>query len=60
MRSAVACAAIHYAQPLFDNLGIGGGCTLLAGLTAVCAVLMVVLWRYGPKLRAKSRFAETY
>ncbi|GAM42177.1 hypothetical protein TCE0_043f15910 [Talaromyces pinophilus] len=45
MRSAVACAAIHYAQPLFDNLGIGGGCTLLAGLTAVCAVLMVVLWR---------------
>lgn len=60
MRSALACAAIHYAQPLFDNIGIGGGCTLLAGLTAVCAASMTMLWYYGPRLRAKSKFAETY
>ncbi|RYP69055.1 hypothetical protein DL769_005373 [Monosporascus sp. CRB-8-3] len=60
LRSALACSAIHFAQPLFRNLGIGRGCSVLAGLTAACAFFFVALWYYGPTLRARSRFAETY
>ncbi|KAH8701133.1 hypothetical protein BGW36DRAFT_375638 [Talaromyces proteolyticus] len=43
-------------RPLLVGAGIGGGCGLLAGLTTMCAVLMAD----GPKLGAKSIFAETY
>ncbi|KAL6231678.1 major facilitator superfamily domain-containing protein [Aspergillus navahoensis] len=60
LRSALACAAIHFAQPLFSNLSIGKGCTLLGGLAAGCFFGIVILWYYGPSLRARSRFAETY
>ncbi|KAJ5497585.1 cycloheximide resistance protein [Penicillium fimorum] len=60
LRSAVACAAIHFSQPLFTNLGIGKGCSVLAGLTWACFVGILVLWKYGDKLRARSTFAQVY
>ncbi|KUI61460.1 Cycloheximide resistance protein [Cytospora mali] len=60
LRSALACGAIHFAQPLFNNLGIGKGCSVLGGLTAGCFLGFTAFWHFGPKLRARSRFAETY
>ncbi|KXG50247.1 Major facilitator superfamily domain, general substrate transporter [Penicillium griseofulvum] len=60
LRSAVACAAIHFSQPLFINLGIGKGCSVLAGLTWACFFGILALWEYGDKLRARSTFAQVY
>ncbi|KAI0456731.1 cycloheximide resistance protein [Xylaria acuta] len=59
-RSVLAAAAIHFSKALFDNLGVGRGCSVLGGLTAGCFFGVLGLWKYGPTLRAKSNFAETY
>jgi DHA1 family multidrug resistance protein-like MFS transporter len=59
-RSAVACGAIHFVQPLFGNLGIGKGCSLLGGLTFACFFGFFTLWEYGEQLRARSKFAQVY
>lgn len=60
IRSAVACGAVHFSQPLFNNLGIGRGCSVLGGLTFGCFFGILALWKYGDKLRAKSKFAQVY
>lgn len=56
-RSVTAGGAIHFAQPLFHNLGVGRGVSLLAGLTVGGVIGIWLLYIYGDKLRAKSRFA---
>ncbi|KAK7520782.1 major facilitator superfamily domain-containing protein [Phyllosticta citriasiana] len=56
LRSAVAAGAIHFARPLFHNLGIGPGLSLLAAFTVVCCGGIYVLFLCGDKLRARSRF----
>lgn len=58
-RSTLAAATIHFSQPLYDNLGVPRGVTLLAGLTVGCIAGVFVLWHYGNKLRARSRFDPT-
>lgn len=56
-RSMLASGSILYAHPLFVNLGIARGVTLLAGLLCGGCVGLWVLYFYGGKLRAKSKFA---
>jgi MFS transporter, DHA1 family, multidrug resistance protein len=56
-RSALATGAILFARPLFINLGVGRGVTLLAGLTIGGVAGIFWLYYYGAMLRAKSRFA---
>ncbi|PYH90293.1 benomyl/methotrexate resistance protein [Aspergillus ellipticus CBS 707.79] len=56
MRSALACGAILFARPLFVNLGVGKGVSLLAGLTVGCIGGMFALYYFGARLRARSRF----
>ncbi|KAF2805756.1 major facilitator superfamily transporter [Mytilinidion resinicola] len=56
-RSLFAFAAILYATPMFEKLGIDGGVSLLAGCTVLCCGGMWVLYYCGPWLRARSRFA---
>jgi DHA1 family multidrug resistance protein-like MFS transporter len=57
MRSTLAAAAILFSRPMFLGLGVGGGVSLLAGLTTLCIGGIFILFFYGEKLRAKSRFA---
>lgn len=57
VRSAMACGSILYARPLFINLGIGKGISVLAGLSTLGIIGMVSLWIFGAKLRARSKFA---
>jgi DHA1 family multidrug resistance protein-like MFS transporter len=57
LRSAMATGAILFARPLFLNLGVGWGVTLLAGLTVGGIVGIWVLYQFGAALRARSRFA---
>ncbi|CAL5874688.1 uncharacterized protein PFLUO_LOCUS8989 [Penicillium psychrofluorescens] len=56
-RSVFAFAAILFAKPMFNALGVDGGVSLLAGLTVLCAVGLVFLWKFGKRLRERSRFA---
>lgn len=56
-RSTLACTAIHWSTPMFKNLGIGPGVSLLAGLTCAGVIGIFVLYFFGEKLRARSRFA---
>lgn len=56
-RSAMAAGSIHFSYPMFHNLGVDKGVTLLAGLTVGCSAGVYVLYFFGEKLRAKSRFA---
>ncbi|KAF7506481.1 hypothetical protein GJ744_011731 [Endocarpon pusillum] len=58
-RSALAAGAIIFARPLFINLGVGRGISILAGLAVGGVVGMFGLYYYGAKLRARSRFAVT-
>lgn len=56
-RSALAAGAIHFSYPLFHNLGVDKGISLLGGLTVGCSIGVYVLFFFGEKLRARSRFA---
>lgn len=56
-RSSIAAGAIHFATPLFHNLGIGRGGSLLGGLMVMGVIGIWTLWYKGAWLRAKSRFA---
>jgi DHA1 family multidrug resistance protein-like MFS transporter len=56
-RSTLAAGTIHFAQPLYHNLGVARSVSLLAGLTVGCIGGLFLLWRFGATLRAKSRFA---
>ncbi|KAK6379965.1 uncharacterized protein PV06_00160 [Exophiala oligosperma] len=56
-RSSIAAGAIHFSRPLFGNLGVGRGVSLLAGLTVGGIIGIFVLWKFGAALRARSRFA---
>ena len=56
-RSLMAAGSIIYAHPLYINLGIGRGVSLLGGLTVGGCFGVLVLWYFGAKLRARSKFA---
>lgn len=56
-RSALACGSIMFARPLFNNLGVGRGTSLLGGLSTMGVAGMFVLYYMGAKLRARSKFA---
>ncbi|KIW38512.1 uncharacterized protein PV06_09468 [Exophiala oligosperma] len=57
-RSLLAFVAILVGRAMFKGIGVDGGVSLLAGLTAACAGLLAGLyWSWGKKLRARSRFA---
>jgi MFS transporter, DHA1 family, multidrug resistance protein len=55
-RSGLAFAAILFSTPLFHDLGVARGVTLLAGLTILGVIGIFVLYVYGANLRARSRF----
>ncbi|KAF2670639.1 MFS general substrate transporter [Microthyrium microscopicum] len=58
VRSSMACGSILYARPLFINLGIAKGVTVLAGLSVLGIFGMITIYLTGAKLRARSKFAQ--
>lgn len=56
-RSACAFTAVLFAPPMYKGMGIAECISLLAGLSVMGIVGMWVLYLYGHKLRAKSKFA---
>lgn len=58
-RSSMAAGSILYARPLFINLGIGKGVSVLGGLSVLGIIGMITLYLIGAKLRARSKFAQS-
>ncbi|KAI5456083.1 major facilitator superfamily domain-containing protein [Mariannaea sp. PMI_226] len=58
-RSALASGSILFAHPLYQNLGFSKGTSLLGGLSVVGIIGMWLLFFYGAKLRALSKFATS-
>ncbi|KAJ9138825.1 Caffeine resistance protein 5 [Pleurostoma richardsiae] len=56
-RSALACGSILFAGPLYGNLGVARGTSLLGGLSTIGIIGIWVLYFYGARLRALSKFA---
>jgi DHA1 family multidrug resistance protein-like MFS transporter len=56
-RSAMACGSVLYARPMFSDLGIARGISLLGGLSTLGIIGIFLLYQFGAKLRAKSKFA---
>jgi MFS transporter, DHA1 family, multidrug resistance protein len=56
-RAVNGLAAVLFARPLFLNLGVDKGVTLLAGLTVGGCFGMIWLYYMGKSLRARSTFA---
>jgi len=56
-RSAFAFAAILFARPMFQGIGIDGGVSLLAGCMVLCSAGIFALYKFGKRLRERSRFA---
>jgi DHA1 family multidrug resistance protein-like MFS transporter len=57
LRSAFACGSIMFGRPLFLNLGVGKGVSVLGGLSVIGIIGMFALYATGAKLRARSKFA---
>jgi DHA1 family multidrug resistance protein-like MFS transporter len=58
-RSGTAGASVIFARPLFINLGVNKGVTLLACLSVIGIFGTISLYVFGKKLRARSKFAES-
>ncbi|KYK59613.1 hypothetical protein DCS_00745 [Drechmeria coniospora] len=56
-RSALACGSVLFASPLFDHLGVARGTSLLGGLSCIGIIGIWLLYFYGARLRALSKFA---
>ena len=59
-RSAFACGAVIFSRPMYLNLGVGRGSSLLAGLTIACVVGIYLLFWFGESLRKRSRFVAKW
>ncbi|KAF1995014.1 MFS general substrate transporter [Amniculicola lignicola CBS 123094] len=58
-RSWLAGGAILFARPMFIQLGVGGGVSVLGGVMALCSGLLWTLYYTGAVLRKRSRFVST-
>ncbi|KAK2605022.1 hypothetical protein N8I77_007902 [Diaporthe amygdali] len=59
LRSAAGAAAPLFTKQMFSALGIGGGGSLVGGVGALLAVIPFAFYKYGRKIRERSRFAPT-
>ncbi|KAI0100009.1 MFS general substrate transporter [Hypoxylon sp. NC0597] len=58
-RSACGAAAPLFTNYMFDALGIGGGGSLIGGVATVLALIPFAFYKYGERIRIRSRFAPT-
>lgn len=56
-RSFLAFAAVMFSRDMYIGMGIGPACSMLGALTAACVGGIFILYYFGDKLRARSRFA---
>jgi DHA1 family multidrug resistance protein-like MFS transporter len=58
-RSGIAGGSVVFARPLFINLGVHRGVTILAGLSVAGILGTTALYVFGKRLRVRSKFAQS-
>lgn len=58
-RNISAASFPLFTDSLYARMGIHGASTFVAGIATILAIIPFVAFRYGQRLRAKSRFAKT-
>ncbi|EXJ56374.1 uncharacterized protein A1O5_12641 [Cladophialophora psammophila CBS 110553] len=58
VRSMMAAAFVQFSRPMYVNLGVDKGVTVIAGLSGVGVAGMYGLYYFGGFLRAKSKFTS--
>jgi hypothetical protein len=58
-RSAIAAAAPLFTQQMFDALGVGVAGSVIGAVACLLAIIPFLFYRYGAKIRQKSKFAPT-
>ena len=56
-RYAFSAAVPLFTKQMFGALGVGGGGSLIAGVATLLAGVPFVFWKYGRRIRSRSRFA---
>ncbi|KPI39815.1 putative MFS-type transporter [Cyphellophora attinorum] len=59
VRSACAAASPLFTPSMFRALGVGGAGSLVGGVAILLMPMPFVFYRYGPAIRARSRYART-
>ncbi|KAF2166161.1 hypothetical protein M409DRAFT_66675 [Zasmidium cellare ATCC 36951] len=59
LRSAMACGLPLAARPLFENLGVGPGASVLGGISCLALPIPFLFMKYTTVLRSKSKFAPS-
>lgn len=59
LRSAAGAAAPLFTRQMFTALGVGGGGSLVGGVGTLLAIIPFAFYKYGRKIRERSRFAPT-
>lgn len=57
LRGAVGAGFPLFGHALFETLTVGGGSSLLAGLAALMIPPLIMLYKYGARIRARSKYA---
>ncbi|RAK87174.1 MFS general substrate transporter [Aspergillus costaricaensis CBS 115574] len=57
-RSTLAAGAVHFGIPLYKNLGMARGSSVLGGVSGLGVLGLLGIYYFGERLRAKSRFVE--
>ncbi|GAA5936674.1 MFS transporter [Sporobolomyces koalae] len=57
-RSGMAAGFPLFGAAFYHHLGVGGACSLLAGLSALMIIPLIALWKYGHKLRERSKWSQ--
>ncbi|PWN34545.1 MFS general substrate transporter [Meira miltonrushii] len=60
IRSTIAAAFPLFSTAMFKQLGLGKAYTMLAGISLALMIPLYGLYKYGPKLRAMSKYAHNY
>lgn len=58
-RSACGAAAPLFTEQMFTALGVGPGGSLIGGVGALLALIPFCFYKYGERIRTRSRFAPT-
>lgn len=58
-RSAVGAVAPLFTAQMFDTLGVAGAGSLIGGIAVLLAPIPFLFWRYGNRIRQRSKFAPT-
>lgn len=58
-RSACGSSAPLFTRQMFNALGVGGGGSLVGGVAIVLAPIPFIFYKYGERIRRRSRFAPT-